>query len=335
MIRRVLLGLAAVPVVAALAWGAGALHFDGPRPAWLADVLAAAWAVAGIAALWRVRPFWRALAVVAVGFAVLLLWWTNIPASNDRDWLPDVAHIPRGEVEGDRLTLHDVRNFDYRSETDFTPRWEDRTYDLSRLRGLDLFMSYWAGPSIAHTIMSWDFDGGQHLAVSIETRKERGEEYSAVGGFFRQYELCYVAADERDLVRLRTNYRGEQVYLYRLRIAPDRARRALLEYVADMNELAAHPRFYNAATQNCTTTIRMLNQRLGAAPPWDWRLLVNGYGDEMLYERGTLDTSLPFAELKTRSLINPRAQAADQDASFSTRIRDGLSMPPPAAPPRP
>jgi hypothetical protein len=330
MIRRVLLGVAAVPVVAAFAWGAAALHFDGPRPAWLANGLAAAWGLAGLAVLWRVWPFWRALIALSVGFAVLLLWWTHIPARNDRDWQPDVARVPRADVRGDTLTLYDVRNFDYLSETDFTPRWEDRTYDLSRLQGLDLFMSYWSGPSIAHTIASWDFGDGQHLAISIETRKERGEEYSAIGGFFRQYELCYIAADERDVVRLRTNYRGEQVYLYRIRVPPERARRLLLAYVDDMNELAAHPRFYNAATQNCTTTIRMLNERLGAVPRWDWRVLANGYADQMLYERGAIDTGLPFAELKTRSLINDRAKAADQDPSFSTRIRDGLPMPSPA-----
>jgi len=277
-----------------------------------------------------VRPFGRALVTWGAALAILLLWWNSLSPSNDRDWIPDVARIPRAEVDGELLRLHNVRNFDYRSETEFVPRWEDRTYDLSRLTGLDLFMSYWGSPAIAHTIMSWEFEGRDHLAVSIETRKERGEQYSAVKGFFKQYELYYVAADERDVVRLRTSYRGDQVYLYRLRIPVDQARNVLLDYVAGMNELADHPKFYNAFTDNCTTTIRVHTKHVGAAAPWDWRILLNGYADEMLYERARIDTSLPFPALKAQSLVNVRAQAADQDPEFSRRIREGVPRPLPA-----
>jgi hypothetical protein len=328
LLRVALRLICALAVLGAIAWGAAALHFAGPPPRWLADGLAGAWAVGGLALLIAVRPMRRALLAFAGAFAVLVLWFASLRPSNDRDWLPDVARTPRGEVQGDRLTVRDVRNFDYRSETDFTPRWEDRTYDLSRLRGVDLFMSYWGSPAIAHTIVSWEFDDGQHLAVSIETRKERGEEYSAVKGFFKQYELFYVAADERDVVRLRTNHRGEQVYLYRLRVSPERARAFLLDYVASMNGLATRPKFYGALNQNCTTTIRMHTKQIGAAAPWDWRILVNGHADEMLYERGRIDTSLPFAELKRRSLVNPRAEAAERDPEFSRRIREGVPDPP-------
>src|SRR6185369_3194219 len=197
-----------------------------------------------------------------------------------------------------------------------------------RLEGVDLFMSYWSSPAIAHTIMSWSFADGKHLAVSIETRKERGEEYSAVAGFFKQYELYYVVADERDVVGLRTNFRHEQVYLYPLRTPLARARAALLQYVRAMNDLAAHPEWYDAARQNCTTTIRRNVQDIGVAAPWDWRFYVNGYADEMLYERGRIDTSRPFAEVKARSLINARAEAANDDPEFSARIRDGIVRPP-------
>ena len=320
--------LVAIPVVVIVLWGALGLHFAGPRPAGLANALAVIWLIATLGALVFVRPFRRALLVVGVAIALWLVWWGSLTPRNDRAWIADVANAPTGELDGDRLTIHNLRNFDYRSETDFTPRWETRTFDLSKLQGLDLFLSYWAGPSIAHTIMSWDFSDGQHLAISIETRKEEGETYSAVAGFFKQYELYYVVADERDLVRLRTNYRGEDVYLYQLRTPVARARRMLLDYVEKMNELAARPAWYNAATQNCTTTIRTHVQHIGIPMPLDWRLIANGHIDELLYEQGVVDTGVPFAEGRARSRVTERAKAADQDPAFSARIRDGLTRPP-------
>ena len=327
MMRWVVHGLFTLVAVGVVVWGALALHFAGPGRGGLADILAVAWAVVGLAILLRVRPFGRRLAMFAAAAAILLVWWSTIRPSNDRTWLADVARPPRGDLSGDRLTIHDLRNFDYRSETDFTERWETRAYDLSRLERIDFFLSYWGSPQIAHTIVSWAFQDGQHLAISIETRKELGESYDAIAGFFRQYELYYVVADERDLIRLRTNYRGEHVYLYPLRTPRDRARRILLDYVRGMNELATKPQFYNAGTSNCTTNIRMHVQQIGATAPWDYRILLNGYVDEMLYERGVIDTSRPFPEVRAGSLIDARARAADQDPAFSRRIREGITVP--------
>ena len=322
MLRRILLVLAFVIALLALAWGALALHYAGPPS--LATALPIAWLAAGLALFLLVRPAWRGLIAFAVACALLLLWWHGIEPRNDRDWQEDVAHPPTGEVNGEFLTIHNLRNFDYRSDTDFSPSWETRTYDLSQLRGVDLFLAHWGSPAIAHTILSWDFGRGDHLAISIETRKEKGEEYSAVAGFFKQYELYYVAADERDVIRVRSNVRNEDVSLYRLRAPLERVRALLLDYVQRMNELAATPVFYEAATQNCTTTIRMHNRHVGPVQPWDWRMLVNGYLDDMLYEQGTIDTSLPLAELQARSQISERARAARDDPAFSTRIREGL-----------
>lgn len=317
-----------VVVLLALGWCATALHFTGPRPAWLADGLALLLVVAGIGAVVGVRPLGRTLATLAIVFGLWALWWGSVTPRNDREWQSDVARTARIEIDGDRMTVHNLRNFDYRSETDYTPRWETRTFDLAKLNGMDLFMSYWDTSGIAHTIMSWDFADGQHLAISIETRKEVGEEYSAVKGFFKQFEIYYVVADERDVIRLRTNHRNEEVYLYPLRTPIERARRILLDYVDSINALDTQARFYNAATANCTTTITRHIRHIGIAFPFDRRLIINGKLDELLYERGAIDTSRPFPEVRQASLVNARATAADQDPLFAARIREGIARPP-------
>ena len=324
-ILRVAIGLVLLAVVC---WWSLALRFRLPVAPGLATAIGVAYAVAALAVLVWLRPFHRAAIVVLASFAVLALWWSAIRPSNDRDWSPEYAHVAYGELDGDRLVLHNVRDFDYRSETDFTPRWETRTYDLSRITELDLFMSYWGSPWIAHTILSWRFAEGPPLAISIETRRERTESYSAVRGFFREYEIYYVAADERDLIRLRTNYRGEHVYLYRLRTDPARARALLLDYLKSMNALRTEPAWYNALTDNCTTSIRTHTKAVGGMATLDWRLLANGHADEMLYERGALDHGLPFPRLKLACSIDDKAKAADQDPQFSERIRAGVPGPP-------
>lgn len=332
---RRFLGVAAVvagwvAVALVTAWGALALAIAGPvSPPWLSRLLAGLWVVAVVATALLRRPLPHALPVLALLFGLLLAWYATLRPSNDRDWIEDVSRTPWGEVEGDRLVVHDVRFFDYRSETDWEPHWEDRTYDLSKLRSLDLFLSYWGPRDIAHTILSWGFEGGDQLAISIEIRKEKGEEYSALAGLFRQYEIFYVAADERDLVKLRTNRRGENVFLYRLSTPPDRARRLLLDYVATMNGLARRPRFYNAFSTNCTTSIRTHILKLGVAMPWDLRILRNGWIDQMLMERGAINGTMPYEELRRRSSIDDRAKAAESAPDFSVRIREGLPERPP------
>jgi len=311
-------------VVAGVAWSALAIWFDGPESRVLAGTMAGAMAVTSLLFTAFVRPFLRGMVAAILPVVVVALWWTSIAPSNTRDWTPDAARTARASFDGSHVTIENVRNFRYRSESDYDQRWETRTYDLDRIHGLDLFLSFWGPTQIAHTIVSWEFDDSRPLAISIETRKKKGQSYSALRGFFRQYELYYVVADERDLVGLRTNYRGEQAYLYRIRVPVSQARALLVDYLNEVNRLAEHPRWYNALTQNCTTTIRGHARNAGAGGRLDWRLLANGRLDQLLYERGQVDTDLPFAELRARSNITERAKAAGDSADFSARIREGL-----------
>ncbi len=300
------------------------LHGAPPRTIWAAVVVAAA-----ATSLTLVRRWWRKLALFTAIFAGVLAWYFSLRPSNHLDWAPDVAVMPTIRVEGDLVHVGHIRHFDYRSETDFTPRYYDRTFDLSKLRSVDYILSYWAGPAIAHAFVSFGFEGDQYLAVSIETRKEAFESYSAVQGFFRQYELIYVVADERDLIRVRTNFRGEDVYLFRMRTPPKKLRAVFLDYIRTIDSLTTRPRFYNALTENCTTSI-LAHYR--CAPPYPLLsidVLLSGYSAEYAYNTGALDTEMTFAELKEKSRITEIAKTAGDGPDFSSRIRAGLPMPPP------
>jgi hypothetical protein len=321
--------IVALATVGVGVWGTLAVHYADLAPGWLREALAAAFGLLALAALGSIaarRHRAPALAVFAMAFLAVLLYWRTIEPSNERDWAPEVARLPHATVAGDLITLHDIRNFDYRTETDFTPAYYDRTFDLRRLDALDVVTSYWMGPAIAHVFLSFGF-GDEHVAVSVEARKERGEGYSSAQGFFKRYELIYVVGDERDLIRVRTNYRRdppEDVYLYRVRGPVENARRLFLEYVHAINALRDEPRFYDTLTTNCTTTI-LLHTRVNPGHlPLSWKVLLSGYAAEHAYEQGRLDRSLPFAELHRRSRINDAARAADQAPDFSRRIRGGL-----------
>src|SRR5438067_9120101 len=315
--------LVLLAVIIAAAWAFGAVWFDAPFGN-ANKVVAGLLAIVFAAALAFVRPFWRKVGAVALVFGVVLAWWLTLSPTNDSDWQPDVAQKGWADIQGDEVTLHNVRNCDYRTDTDYTPRWETRTVRLSQITGIDLAIDYWGSPWIAHPIVSFQFADAQTLCFSIETRKTVGQSYSTIGGLYRQYALIYLVADERDVIRLRTNYRHEDIYLYHLTAPPNRARERFLEYVHSLNALRTQPRWYNAITTNCTTSIRSQHPSKERIP-WDWRILLNGKGDELLYRDGGLVTGgLPFAELKARSLIDARARAANDSLDFSKLIRVGL-----------
>jgi Domain of unknown function (DUF4105) len=312
-------------------WGIGVLYFSPLLPEDWRPYAAAGYATLTILVfLFLPRRGRTAIGALAV-FAILVILFFRIPASNDRDWQPEVAMTPYATINGDMVTIHNVRNFDYRTETDFTPRWETRTYDLKKLDGADIIAVYWAGKAIAHIMVSFDFGGKDHLAVSIETRKEKGESYSTLAGFFRQYELYYVVADERDVIRVRTTYRQpqEDVYIYRTRARLKNIRRIFLDYVKTMNELRVRPTYYNTLTTNCTTSIVFHTRMNPESPPMSWKVLLSGYVPDYLHELGKIDTTKPFAELEKLSHVNARAHAADKDPAFSQRIREGLPTPAP------
>jgi hypothetical protein len=317
-------------VVAVVAWSVAAIWIDGPKSRALAAVLCAVVAAGSLLLLIVVRPWWWAGVAAGVPFVIVLAWWLSIAPTNTADWQPDVARLPSAVFDGDRVTIRNVRDFTYPSPTAVVERWEERTYDLGRVEGFDMFLSNWGPKAIAHTISSWEFSDGRHLAISIETRKVKGQEYSALLGFFRQYELYYVVADERDVIRVRTNYRRdppEDVYLYRMRGTKEAARRLFLEYVAEINRLKEHAEFYNTLTTNCTSNLWLHSRVNPEHLRYSWRLLASGHVPELFYDHGKLDTTLPFAELQKRSLINPRAIEADKAPDFSRRIREGLPGP--------
>ncbi len=324
LIALVLLGLAE------LLFGAYAtlalLNHPELASAALRQALAALFAfvlLATLAALFVASWRWRAQAAFAVAAALFLVAWAQVQPGQHLEWQAETARTPRVTIGDATIVVHDVRNFDYRNESDFTPAWYDREYRLDRLEGVDLWAVYWMGPAIAHIMLSFDFGADGKLAVSIETRKEVGESYSSVLGFFRHYELAFVVADERDVVRVRTNYRNprEDAYRYRVRATPAEARGLLLAYARRINALAEHPEFYNTLTTNCTTTIWQLANVNAGHVPLSWKVLVSGFAPEYLYGQGRLDSSVPFAELTARGHVNARALAADQAADFSARIR--------------
>lgn len=322
--------LCGVLVCGMTVWGALALHYSDLQVNALRDTLCVAFGLSGLFALcalgmrrWR----WRVLGAFAILFAGLLTWWSQIEPSNSRDWKTEVAVLPYVTFDGDRIVVHNIRNFHYRSEKDFTPAYYDGTFDLRDLESVDLIASYWAGPDIAHIFLSFGFGPDEHLAISIERRDERDEGYSAIKGLFRQYELIYLVADERDVIRLRTNIRSEppeDVYMYRLQGSIESARRLLLAYLREINDLHERPEFYNTLTTNCTGNIWLHARVNPGHPPYSWKILLSGHVPEYLHEQGRLDTRLPFAELKRRSQLNAAARSADDAADFSRRIRVGL-----------
>ncbi len=305
-------------------WAYGAIYFDGPMARGPGNKsLAIAWVVMMTVSMLFTRGVRGRSLAWMVCFACVLLPWLVIRPSNERDWQQDWRKTGWADSDGDTVMFHNFRNFDYAPGGEVTERWETRTVDLSNLRALDVFLDKFGGDLIAHPIASFDFGPDGFVALSVETRREKGESYSEFGGLYKMFELQYVFGDERDLVRVRTNVRKEPVYLYRVKIPPERLHQRFHDCVKVLNELHDRPRFYNVLTANCTTSLRAQTPK-GRRMPFDSRMLANGKLDELAYEWGSIETGgLPFPKLQEQARINELAQVAHADPAFSTRIREG------------
>jgi hypothetical protein len=323
ILRGTLRFVGATLIVLAILWAAGAVLYDLPGPPWLGMAASLVWLISALAAWFVVRARLLARVAVVLGFTGIFVWWLTVQPKQSRDWKPEVAVLARAEIVGDKLTIHDVRNFDHHSKDSFTPHYETRTYDLTKVKGVDIFLAKWGSGLMGHPVVSFDFGEDVRLAFTIEIRPEKGESFDPLGAIFRKFELIYIPADERDVIRSRTAFRaGEKVYLYRMRTTPGSARTLLEQYITRLNQLHERPEWYNIATANCTTSIRAQNPQ-GQRIPWDWRILLNGNVDELLYERGALNSDdLSFSALRESAQIRDTPPSTGPDTDFSRRIRE-------------
>jgi hypothetical protein len=323
ILRRLLRAARNVALALVVAWAALAIYYSPIPWTWVRVPLAVAFAAFGIWALWygeRARMRWLFLAL----YAVVLVGWSFVLPSHDRDWRADVAVMPRAEVQGDRVRISGIRNFDYRSRDDFTIRYEEREVSLSKLVGLDFFISFWMPGPIGHTFVSFVFEDAPPISVSIETRPEEHEGYDPLASMFRKYELIYVVGEERDLVGVRTNFRGEDIYAYRLRISAGAARRLFEVYLQRINELADRPEFYHLLSNSCTINIVRYANVAGRYGDLDIRHVFNGWVDRYFYNTRLLHEGYSFAELRRRSRVDPTVSASEPADEFARRIRETL-----------
>jgi Domain of unknown function (DUF4105) len=305
-------------------WSILSLYFNLPWE-WLKISGSILLAVAVPVLLIVLKPRRRTFFIISAVVLAITVWQQSIPPSNDRDWKISVARIPQISINGNEVKISNIRNFDYRSVTDFTPRYYTRTFNLDNISSLDYILSYWDGnKAIAHTIFSFGFNNGDYLAVSVETRLSKKQKQSTLSGIFNQYEMIYILSDERDVIRLRTNFRKEQVYLYRLKSTPDLLKKIFLKIIKQAADLQKHPRFYNTVKHNCLTTLQAdLRRALGKKYHFDYRFIMNGYSDKLLYDKNVfMSGGFPFEALKKIRHINQYVEN-DPDAAvnFSSKIR--------------
>ena len=323
-----LLLVIAVPVLITSIWAAAALWFDASAEPALAGLLVFTFLGVLTLLLTRIRPWRYAAAAVLALSSLIGLWWWSLAPANDREWQSDVARLASAEVSGSVVEFRNLRSFIYHDDGSVEEHWLTRRYDLDELISLDVILSSWGPKAYGHTIASWGFADGRRLAVSIETRKEVGEVYSAIGGFFRRYELYYVVADESDVLGVRGLQRDEELELYQLSTPPALARAILLDYVSEINALVDHPRWYNAILHNCTTVMWRHARSAGSKLPINWRLLANGYLPELAQEQALVSQALTLDQLRKRSNIGEAIKNAailqGTPLAFSAAIRQGL-----------
>ncbi len=329
ILRILLIATTLVGLAILTTWSTLALWYRLPFGLPIRTIVASGFTLLGLAvaiSLFTPRRL-RALATFCLALASVLFWWSTLAPPSQANWAPDVSRQVTGQISDNTLTLTDVRNFDWKTPTEATAHWETRSYDLSQLQGVDLFMSYWAGPGIAHMIVSFDFANTAPIAWSVEVRRQVGGGFSPLADLFKSNTLAIIAADERDVVGTRSNVRGEDVQLYRINTTPKKARALLLQYVEAANALAARPKWYNSLTTNCTTVVMSMIRTIVAEVPLDWRVLANGYLPDYAYDRGVLANHLPLSELRAQSHIHDLALSDALSDNFSNAIRVGIPTP--------
>jgi len=268
------------------------------------------------------RLVYGLLALVVIPFA----WWLVQRPSNDRDWMPNMAVLPYAALDDSLVRVHNVRFTEYVSTDEYTPRHDDRTYDLTKLDAVWFVVepfSKWRG--VAHTFLTFGFGGEDFVSISVEARKERGERYHFLKGLFRQYELMYVVADERDAIGFRANVRGDDVFLYPIRAPVPRVRELFVAMLDRANALREQPRFYNTLFANCTNAIvQHVNTLAPSRIPFSYKVLLPGYADELAYDLGLIDTDLSFEAARQRFRVNDVAARYAGHGAFSAAIRSGL-----------
>ncbi len=321
---RVLVVLA---LIISAGFAAGVLWYQGPEAWLIRTALIGVWfafAIVCAVGLFRGTSA-RVLIGYGAAFAALVLWFALIEPRNDRVWSPEMARTLTYTHDGNSIVVSNVRNFNWTGPAAAVERWEERRYDLNALESVDVLSLYWKGPQIAHTYFSFVWETGEALSISVEIRKEMGEAYSPIAGFFKAYELSILAGDERDFYGWRIFFPKEDIQLFRTRATPQEARTLLLALLDSANELAKTPVFYNTLTENCTTEVWMLTEALGAGSPIDQRILESGYLPEFLYDLKILDTARPLTMLRDRGHIMPAARVATNRGlvgpAFSRAIR--------------
>ena len=302
-----------------------------PLPQWIggAVILTADAVAAHLESHDEARTRWMVLKtrLLQTFLAVVVVfagWWLVQRPSNEREWVPNLAKLPRSTFDGETVTIQYIRNTKYRSAEDYTTAYYDRTFDLRRIQSVDfIVVPFQSVKAAAHTLLIFGFEGGERVAISVEVRRERGESYSPLRGMLRQCELMYVIADERDVILLRTKYRKDRVYLYPIRASREKIRDMFVSMLHRANQLRIQPEFYNSLTNNCSSNIlRHFNHVNERELPANLKVLFPGYSDRLVYDLGLIDSQIPFDRLQRQSEITEKANRFAEDAEFSQRIRE-------------
>lgn len=310
-----------------LLWAAAAAHFQLSPTFSLAAVAVLATVallILFLASRGKWNGVWRWMGLSAL---VIFGWWFTVTPRNDRDWMVEVSRNVTAEPVEGGLLVHNIRNFEWTSETEASPAWYDATLDPDKITSVDMLLSTWGNPDIAHTLVSFGFEDGQHIVFSVETRKEKGEEYSAIGGFFRLYELSLIAADERDIVRLRTDMRGETVGLFPIDLTPEQRKSLFLSYIDFGNRLNEAPAWYNTLATNCTTVPYFMVGEFSDKITIDHRMMLPGRLPEYLNELGVLGKGEDMKQIRTRARLGQLGAAGPDGAAFSKSMRRAWATP--------